>query len=246
MDELAEAIKAVTVAQRLADLEARVAALEEAVLLPNDDISALQDRLSALEAKPNNRGTRLPDSWQPCEDERKYAMRLGLQDGDIVKAVGSFKAYWCDKTGPNATKKSWTRTWQEWCRKDAERLGRTPQDAPGSAEGGDLLDHKPEVTSKHTEAARTALEGTLLGDELERHRMARQIRAAYVRTGSNPEHADVNILCACGKMRADWLTGVGQAERAARRAQELLTDLAANLPEPIGRERFAWPDIERR
>ena len=69
-------------------------------------------------APPDPRGTRLPGAWEPSQEDSRYAAGLGL---DVAATMRDFKDYWIAKAGKDARKADWSRTWQTWCRRDAER-----------------------------------------------------------------------------------------------------------------------------
>lgn len=78
--------------------------------------------LTASAEKPavkEKKGCRLPEDWQPSEDNRTYAAALGL---DVDKTATNFREYWLAKAGESARKVNWSLTWQTWCRNAAERL----------------------------------------------------------------------------------------------------------------------------
>lgn len=228
--------------QRLEALEAQLAQIKTGL---QEGLLSVCHRLEALEAKPKGRGSRLSEDWMPNPAERDFSVKIGLTGDDIVKAILSFKAYWVDKTGPNSTKLSWSRTWQEWCRKDADRLGREPRTA--TLDTGSP-DDSPVPVSEHTEAARQALADILIsGDELD----ASRIRNAFV--GPNDvERWDRNIVMAS----AITLEGARQARGTAwaknwtddetreftKFERRAIMDAALHIG--IQPHQFAWPEVK--
>lgn len=85
-------------------------------------------------AKPK-RGTRLDGSWQPSKEDREAAFALGLRDADIGKIWPVYRDYWLGCAGAKGIKHDWGATWRNWCRREAERLGRVP---PTAAQNGSI------------------------------------------------------------------------------------------------------------
>ena len=223
--------------------------VEERLCWAMAEIHALKIRVEQLEAKPktgNKRGERLSEDWVLDDAGRQYAREYGFTEDEIDLHEIQFKNYWLSASGQNACKKDWPRTWQNRVIELARREGKERRTA---AQGQSGHQDSPAPESKHTRAAVEALAANLMPvesdldqDKLERHRMARQIRDAYVGQSNAPCSRDQSILAACGKIKVYWLTGAGQAERAAKIAQEHIERQAAKLD--IGRERFAWPAIK--
>lgn len=230
--------------QRLADLEARVAALESQAGAP----TALEVRIKCLEellAEPDD--DEFSIFWKAYPRKvavaaARKAFKAARKKESLDGLLRGLERYKVDKPTDHPWKHA--ATWL-----NGECWSDSYQDAP---EAPLAQSDSPAPESKHTRAAVEALaELVLLSDrlpdaenKLHRHQMARQIRDAFASFGKlAPEARDRNILVACGRLQAVWLTGIGQAERAALIDQERIMDLAANLPQPIGRERFAWPKI---
>lgn len=78
---------------------------------------------SAQDARAGARGTRLPVDWQPSAEDRAYAEGLGL---DCRRVAEDFRGYWLAKAGKDAVKVDWSLTWQNQCRREADRRGARP------------------------------------------------------------------------------------------------------------------------
>lgn len=70
---------------------------------------------AATAPPPAPRATRLPPDWQPSQDDRTFALGLGL---NVQAVCASFRDYWHAKSGKDATKLDWSATWRNWCRKE--------------------------------------------------------------------------------------------------------------------------------
>jgi hypothetical protein len=67
---------------------------------------------------------RLPDDWQPTDDD--LALARSLLPAPLVEyELGKFRDYWHAKP-KDATKRDWSATWRNWCRRTAEGLPRGP------------------------------------------------------------------------------------------------------------------------
>lgn len=69
-------------------------------------------------AKP--RGTRIPEGFEPLEEDVAAAKRDGLSDDEIKHEHSKFTDYWRAKAGKDATKVDWDATWRNWMRKAAD------------------------------------------------------------------------------------------------------------------------------
>lgn len=59
------------------------------------------------------RGTRLDPDWRPSDDTREWTLRR-LSQPDAAVELEKFHNYWLAKTGKDATKLDWDRTWRNW------------------------------------------------------------------------------------------------------------------------------------
>lgn len=60
------------------------------------------------------RATRLPEEWKPSEEAIKFANDHGWLGKPLDDEIIKFHNYWVSKSGQNATKCNWERTWQNW------------------------------------------------------------------------------------------------------------------------------------
>jgi hypothetical protein len=81
--------------------------------------SAAHNHQSYPSIKNNNsagaKGSRLPDDWEPSQADLDYALNSGWTIEHVRIEATKFRNYWTSKTGKDATKKNWHRTWQNWC-----------------------------------------------------------------------------------------------------------------------------------
>lgn len=100
---------------------------EESPSLPPDDRSG-----DLLGARPDPRGTRLPEAWQPGPAERAFAANLDL---DVPAIAAEFRRYWCARAGSGARKVNWSMTWQSWCTRAAREAKERPRWPGGGRHG---------------------------------------------------------------------------------------------------------------
>ena len=72
--------------------------------------------------KPDPRGSRLSQDWEPGEKGVEYARNLGMSAEAINSTYHAFMRYWLAKAGKEARKVDWSLTWQTWVRRENERL----------------------------------------------------------------------------------------------------------------------------
>lgn len=83
--------------------------------------------------KPVDRGTRIPDDWQP---DRDYARGKGLDDRTIDREAEKFRNFWRAKSGAGAIKLDWLATWQNWVMTAAQHQGERTQPPRGTHSNG--------------------------------------------------------------------------------------------------------------
>lgn len=115
------------------------------------------------------RGTRLPDDWRPSEVLVGWLLTK-LPEGRwsdhsrrwAVHETEKFTHYWVGKTGRDATKLDWSRTWQKWMLTALERYRPV---ATGQAPGAAAGQFKTSVEKQMDKAERDTVRGKLV-DEL--------------------------------------------------------------------------------
>lgn len=65
------------------------------------------------EATPRKRGTRLDPEWRPSDEDRAWTLQRLDQQTAAVE-LEKFRNHWVAKTGKDATKLDWGRTWRNW------------------------------------------------------------------------------------------------------------------------------------
>ena len=50
-------------------------------------------------------------------------MEAGLNEQEIERAATEFRNYWIARPGKDARKLDWSRTWHNWCLREANRPG---------------------------------------------------------------------------------------------------------------------------
>jgi hypothetical protein len=73
---------------------------------------------SKADAPPANRGQRLPASWEPTDDDVKFALQERV---NWRRELESFRDYWNAKPGKDAVKLDWSATWRNWIRKASKQ-----------------------------------------------------------------------------------------------------------------------------
>jgi len=65
---------------------------------------------------PSARGTRLPKDWALPASWGKWALNEGHSEATIRFEADKFRDFWLSKSGKDATKVDWERTWHNWMR----------------------------------------------------------------------------------------------------------------------------------
>jgi hypothetical protein len=95
---------------------------------PSDDAS---QQAAPPDGKPKaKRGTRLPADWQPTR-ELVEQMRGECPGVDLKAEHLKFVDHWLSKSGSNATKLDWPRTWCNWMRTARDRMPRRDEPTRG-------------------------------------------------------------------------------------------------------------------
>lgn len=73
---------------------------------------------------PANRGTRIPEGYQPNAEHKELSAKLGV---NLREEFSRFRDYWTAKAGKDAVKLDWDATLRNWLRNAAERKGTGPK-----------------------------------------------------------------------------------------------------------------------
>lgn len=102
-------------------------------LAPDLGPRTMDQDLGSVEADaarpPKPRASRLETDWTPSDGDRTFAEGRGLSAAEIETEGIKFRNYWTAKSGKDATKLDWSRTWQNWIlNARGTKNGQTPRD----------------------------------------------------------------------------------------------------------------------
>lgn len=86
-----------------------------------------ESRDSRTRSPAAERGSRLPEGWQPSSDDVEFC-RAQRPDLNPVEVVERFRDYWAAQPGAKGRKANWSATWRNWVRN--ERQGHASKGAP--------------------------------------------------------------------------------------------------------------------
>lgn len=106
------------------------------------------------------RGTRLPEDWMPSMKMREWCAaelpaELYSRAGDELT---KFRNYWCSKTGRDATKIDWDRTFQNWMINARDRYGSRPVSGPPAQRFPTTAERNEQYREQQRQRARRAQE----------------------------------------------------------------------------------------
>src|SRR5437868_1323774 len=81
---------------------------------PETEQKQITEQKSSLRSEARSRATRLPDDWIPSEADLAFAVGRGLSIAQIETEALKFRNHWTSKSGKDATKTNWARTWENW------------------------------------------------------------------------------------------------------------------------------------
>jgi len=96
---------------------------------PTDDVDGDVDgdgELTPTVSGPRKRGQRLTDDWRPSTETRDH-LAAEFPQVDQTAEFWKFQNYWMAKSGKDATKIDWDRTYSNWIRNSAERQPTRPR-----------------------------------------------------------------------------------------------------------------------
>jgi hypothetical protein len=77
--------------------------------------------------------TRLPDDWNPSNEDIEFANQTGV---DWIKNAEIFRDYWLAQPGVKGRKANWSATWRNWVRRASEQRVTRPQSKETAIEMG--------------------------------------------------------------------------------------------------------------
>ena len=115
---------------------AHFAGLEERHVLAIVEALTNHDALPTKRSVPSKRAERLPDDWTPPAEWLDWASEARKWEPAVcVEEAANFACYWQAKSGKDATKLDWQKTWQNWCRNSRRPDGdyRKPEGPMGGS-----------------------------------------------------------------------------------------------------------------
>lgn len=104
-----------------------------------------QDTNSSLRSSSTKRGTRLADDWKLPAAWGKWALDQGHSEAVIRIEAEKFLNHWTSKTGKDAAKLDWEKTWRNWMLNVPKgRSDRPSQQAP-PRQKSDFMQHQDDV-----------------------------------------------------------------------------------------------------
>lgn len=88
-----------------------------------------QNRTDTEQKKQSPRGSRIPESFSVTEEHRTFARMNKLPSPD--SQIGAFKDYWEAKSGKDAAKLDWDKTFHNWLRNANGFNHARPVNTPG-------------------------------------------------------------------------------------------------------------------
>ncbi|MCA3080575.1 MAG: hypothetical protein ING71_17505, partial [Rhodocyclaceae bacterium] len=107
----------------LADLPNEIGEIAEPIPVVNAvGKPVVTDTIVSVGEKPKStRGSRIPEDWQPSQDDYNQALNMGLTVEKVDNEANKFRDYWISKAGKDAVKLNWSATWRNWCRTAKDR-----------------------------------------------------------------------------------------------------------------------------
>lgn len=106
-----------------------------------DPTPLLKEGSAEASPAPSNRGSRLSGSWSP--DPSVWDDMLSqFPDVDLKLETEQFRDYWIAKSGKDATKLDWNRTWRNWIRKSQTFNNRNSRARSSNSTGKELLERR--------------------------------------------------------------------------------------------------------
>jgi hypothetical protein len=100
---------------------------------PHTELALVTDHTAVAKAPANTktkRGTRLPDGWFPDRTDAALKLENTHDRQWLARELDRFRDYWQAKTGKDATKLDWTKTWCNWLRNAEDHQTRNRPTGP--------------------------------------------------------------------------------------------------------------------
>lgn len=81
---------------------------------PREQTTETDTEDPSLRSGARAKATRLQDDWMPDQSDQDFAKAKGLSNDRLQTEALKFRNYWTSKSGKDATKTNWQRTWQNW------------------------------------------------------------------------------------------------------------------------------------
>jgi hypothetical protein len=97
------------------------------------ELATVSDSTAVAKAPANaktKRGTRLPDGWFPDRTDAALKLENTHDRQWLARELDRFPDYWQAKTGRDATKLDWTKTWCNWLRNAEDHQTRNHTTGP--------------------------------------------------------------------------------------------------------------------
>ena len=96
------------------------------------DVALIEDA-PATAVAPTKKGRRLAEDWQPSRTDANLAVEAGHSPEWLRDQLERFRDYWIAKSGANATKLDWDRTWRNWLKRADDYSQRATSGRPKTA-----------------------------------------------------------------------------------------------------------------
>lgn len=101
--------------------------------------TATREAVEPIEKGSPKRKFLISETWEPSDDERRYAIAEGMTAEDISRETTNFRDHFIDK---QERRPGWTRSWQRWCRTWASgAYRRRPTATPGAYDPTSARNH---------------------------------------------------------------------------------------------------------
>ncbi|VEJ45762.1 YdaU family protein [Bartonella vinsonii] len=114
-----------------------------------------------------NRGCRLPEDFEP---NLQYAIDKGLTHDEALLETERFKNFWLARSGKDATKTDWQRTWYNWVTSRNGTLAKKKEKEKQAGANNERFSKNQRTSGGTGEAIRNLIGATQLSDTSTRYR----------------------------------------------------------------------------